>query len=160
MAIQELIDVETGTIFVRSPEEEWAKLANESKFGEKLFEGYLAEGAKFVCDLTHNSAVVVCYGDFSPAGICYHFINETSELGSHFLIGACSASETSGIILCGVSCYSDDGINWTIRDLEQLSLWGSNSQILGQWANEALPKYFALFGIVQSKVHEKIIVKD
>lgn len=155
MAIQELIDVETGMIFVRSNGEEWAKLANESKFGEKLFEGYLAEGAKFVCDLTHYSAVVVCYGGYSPAGICYHFINEKSQLGSHFLAGACSASEANGIILCGVNCYSIDGINWTMKDLEQLSLWGSNGIIDGLWSNEALSRYFALFGIVQSKIHRK-----
>lgn len=153
--IQELVS-SSGRSWTRAVPGEWLEMTGPSmeSYGEVLWNGRITEGGTLVIpDANRYGVMAVSYSSHAPLGLAMHFITVN---GLHEISGMAGASSTNGLSIRGFEFSSNDGVTWTAKDLEILSLWGSGTSVDGQWHDEKNSNTLTIWGIVPSQVTQRV----
>ena len=125
------------------------------EFGEVLWNGMIADGGTLtIPDANRYGVMAVSYSSHAPVGLAMHFV---SASGVHMITGLDGSAMSNGLAVRGFDLRSDDGITWTLQDAAILGLWGSSADIGGQWSNAASANTLTIWGIVPSRVTQRVM---
>ena len=123
--------------------------------GEVLWNGSIAKGGTLTIPGANRYGVMaVSYASQAPVGLAMHFV---SASGVHMITGLDGSAMSNGLAVRGFDMRSDDGITWTLHDAAVLSLWGSGTEIAGQWSSVAIANTLTIWGIVPSQVTQRVL---
>lgn len=123
-------------------------------FGEELWNGSIVEGGTLtIPDANRYGVMAVSYSSHAPVGLAMHYI---STNGKHVISGIDGSSIANGLSIRGFDLRLDDGITWTLYDAVVLGLWGSGTEIAGQWSSVSTAKSLTIWGVVPSRVTQRV----
>lgn len=152
----ELISAD-GRAWSRPVPGEWYEMSGPAmeSFGEVLWNGMIAKGGTLAIPRANEYGVMaVSYSSHATVGLAMHYV---SASGVHMITGLDGSAMAGGLSVQGFDMRSDDGITWTLHDAVALGLWGSGTEIGGQWSNVATTKSLTIWGVVPSQVTQRVM---
>ena len=126
-------------------------------FGEVLWNGVIAKGGTLAIPRANEYGVMaVSYAGHAPVGLAMHFV---SVSGLHMIEGIAGAAQTNGLVTRGFDLRSDDGVQWKANDLCAISQWGASGKIDGAWDSASTAKSMTIWGVVPSRVTQRVLVE-
>lgn len=156
VTLQELFAA-NGRTWSRFVSGEWYEMTGPAmeSFGEELWNGSIVEGGTLTIPRANEYGVMaVSYSSHAPVGLAMHY---RSTNGKHIISGIDGSSMANGLSIRGFDLRSDDGITWTLYDAAALGLWGSGTEIAGQWSSVATANTLTIWGIVPSQVTQRVL---